>query len=91
MLRDRRNHKSPNCAYPEAAFAGALGIKIGGTNIYFGKPVVKPTIGDADKATDAGDIMRAVRLTYVSAAVTLILGLGFAIALLYLRRVTVHV
>lgn len=44
--RDRLNHSSPNSAHPEAAMAGALGIQLGGTNYYFGKKVVKPTIGD---------------------------------------------
>ncbi|MDT8717355.1 cobalamin biosynthesis protein [Clostridium sp. 19966] len=46
MLRDRKNHKSPNCAYPEAAAAGILEVQLGGNNIYFGKVVEKPTIGD---------------------------------------------
>lgn len=64
MLRDRRNHKSPNCAYPEAAVAGALGIRIGGTNIYFGQVIVKPTIGDARKELEADDIKDTIRLMY---------------------------
>ncbi|ADK16248.1 Cobalamin biosynthesis protein CbiB [Clostridium ljungdahlii DSM 13528] len=46
MIRDRKNHKSPNCAYPEAAAAGAMRIQLGGTNVYFGQVVYKPTIGD---------------------------------------------
>ncbi|PRR85090.1 cobalamin biosynthesis protein [Clostridium luticellarii] len=46
MMRDRKNHKSPNCAYPEAAAAGAMGVQLGGTNVYFGEVVYKPTIGD---------------------------------------------
>lgn len=46
MIRDRKNHKSPNCAYPEAAAAGILGVQLGGNNIYFGNVVEKPTIGD---------------------------------------------
>lgn len=45
--RDRYNHSSPNSAHPEAAVAGALGIRLGGANYYFGKLVEKPTIGDA--------------------------------------------
>lgn len=44
--RDRYNHSSPNSAHPEAAVAGALGIRLGGANYYFGKLVEKPTIGD---------------------------------------------
>jgi len=70
MLRDRRNHKSPNCAYPEAAVAGALGIKIGGANIYFGQVVEKPTIGDAVKELDKEDIRDTVRLMYAAAFLT---------------------
>ena len=46
MRRDHRNHKSPNCAWSEAAAAGALHVQLGGTHLYFGKPVEKPTIGD---------------------------------------------
>ena len=46
MRRDRKNHSSPNCGYPEAAAAGAMGVVLGGTNMYFGKPVIKPTMGD---------------------------------------------
>lgn len=79
MVRDRHNHKSPNCAYPEAAFAGALGIKIGGTNVYFGQVIEKPTIGDADKEISAGDIPKAIRLMYATSTLTLILGIGIAL------------
>lgn len=46
MIRDRKNHKSPNCAYPEGAAAGAMDIRLGGTNVYFGEVIEKPTIGD---------------------------------------------
>jgi len=38
-------NKSPNSGYPEAAFAGALKIKLGGPNMYHGKLVEKPYIG----------------------------------------------
>lgn len=72
MLRDRKNHKSPNCAYPEAAVAGALGIKIGGNNVYFGKVVEKPTIGDSDKILEAVDIKNTIRIMYVSSFVAIV-------------------
>lgn len=84
MLRDRRNHKSPNCAYSEAAVAGALGIMIGGTNIYFGRAVEKPTIGDASRDINIDDIPRTIRLMYVSAVLTLIFGLAIGMAALKL-------
>jgi adenosylcobinamide-phosphate synthase len=44
--RDRANHLSPNAGYPEAALAGAFGIRLGGPSNYFGKEVRKPYIGD---------------------------------------------
>ena len=67
VRRDHANHKSPNCAWSEAAAAGALHIQLGGTHEYFGKPVVKPAIGDADRPAEKQDIRRAVRLLYGTA------------------------
>lgn len=61
-LRDRKNHKSPNCAYPEGAVAGALGVQLGGTNIYFGEVVEKPTIGDKLRVLEAEDIVLSGQL-----------------------------
>ncbi|MDY3747730.1 MAG: adenosylcobinamide-phosphate synthase CbiB [Lachnospiraceae bacterium] len=46
FFRDRNKHLSPNSAQTESACAGALGIQLGGTHDYFGKPVEKPTLGD---------------------------------------------
>jgi adenosylcobinamide-phosphate synthase len=60
--RDRRNHKSPNSAHTEAACAGALRIRLGGANYYFGQLVEKPTIGDDDRPVAPEDILRANRL-----------------------------
>ena len=46
MWRDHANHLSPNAGYPEAALAGAFGIRLGGPSIYFGKEICKPYMGD---------------------------------------------
>ena len=46
VWRDHANHLSPNAGYPEAALAGAFGIRLGGPSIYFGKEVQKPHLGD---------------------------------------------
>ena len=73
MRRDGRNHASPNSGIPEAATAGALGIQLGGTNSYFGKPVVKPTIGETLRPLDNAAWQGAVRLMY-AAEVLLIIG-----------------
>lgn len=68
LLHDHANHKSPNCAWSEAAAAGALHIQLGGTHDYFGKPIEKPTIGDDDRPVERADIGRANRLLYVTSA-----------------------
>lgn len=66
FLRDRKNHTSPNSAHPEAACAGALGIRLGGDSTYGGRVVSKPGIGDANRELEAEDIRRASRLLYVA-------------------------
>lgn len=73
MLRDRRNHKSPNCAYPESSVAGALGVQLGGANVYFGKVLEKPTIGDPLKSLEPRDITDTVKIMYISSFVTVLI------------------
>lgn len=63
-LRDRSNHKSPNSAHSESAFAGAMNIQVGGTNTYFGKKVYKPTIGDCTNEIQVNHINEAIKLMY---------------------------
>ncbi|WP_297135404.1 adenosylcobinamide-phosphate synthase CbiB [Terrisporobacter sp.] len=71
--RDRKNHKSPNCAYSEGAVAGALGIQLGGTNIYFGKEVYKPTIGDKSREIEIEDIVRTNKIMYSASIISIII------------------
>lgn len=66
MIRDRKNHKSPNCAYAEGAAAGAMGVQLGGTNTYFGEVIYKPTIGDKVKELSKEHIVECIRLMYCS-------------------------
>ncbi|MBQ9272156.1 MAG: cobalamin biosynthesis protein CobD [Mogibacterium sp.] len=56
--RDRRRHKSPNAAQTESVVAGALGIRLAGSNYYFGKLVEKPYIGDDTRPVEFEDIKR---------------------------------
>ncbi|MEG2539787.1 MAG: adenosylcobinamide-phosphate synthase CbiB, partial [Clostridium sp.] len=63
--RDRYNHLSPNSAHPEAAVAGALGIRLGGVNYYFGKPVEKPTIGYDLRPISVEDVDKTNRILMV--------------------------
>ena len=66
MIRDRKNHKSPNCAYPEGAVAGALRVQLGGINVYFGEKMFKPTIGNKIKDLGKEHIMDTIKLMYGS-------------------------
>lgn len=72
-MRDRKNHKSPNCAYSEGAVAGALGVQLGGTNIYFGEKVYKPTIGDHLRDLEIEDITRTNRMMYMTSFVSFVI------------------
>jgi adenosylcobinamide-phosphate synthase len=72
-IRDRKNHKSPNCAYPEGAVAGALGVQLGGTNMYFGKEVYKPTIGDKHRELEIEDIIRTNKIMYATSFIALVI------------------
>lgn len=72
-IRDRKNHKSPNCAYPEGAVAGALGVQLGGTNIYFGKEVYKPTIGDKIRKIEIEDIVRTNKIMYATSITSIVI------------------
>lgn len=73
FFRDRNNHLSPNSAQTESACAGALGIQLGGTHDYFGKPVVKPTIGDDINEPEAEHILDTHRLMYMTAILCMFL------------------
>ncbi|HYF82085.1 MAG TPA: adenosylcobinamide-phosphate synthase CbiB [Clostridia bacterium] len=73
LIRDSRNHSSPNSGFPESAAAGALGVQLGGTNHYFGKPVEKPTIGEPSRSMNKNDIKAVIRLMYTAAILALIL------------------
>lgn len=55
--RDRYQHSSPNSGQTEAVVAGAFGIQLGGTHSYFGKPVVKPTIGEQVEKVECKQII----------------------------------
>ena len=55
-------HKSPNSGYPEAAFSGALQVRLGGPNIYHGTLVEKPFIGSSFKDPERQKIPQACRL-----------------------------
>ena len=79
--RDRKNHKSPNSAHTEAAAAGALDVELAGSNYYFGKLVVKPTIGDPLRPVEPADILRCNRLMYAGTFLAMVLFCGLPLVL----------
>lgn len=79
VQRDHANHKSPNCAWSESAAAGAMHIQLGGTHDYFGKPIEKPTIGDADRPAQREDIGKVNKLLYVTSGMMISIILLIAI------------
>jgi adenosylcobinamide-phosphate synthase len=62
LRRDGGRHPSPNAGRPEAAAAGALGVRRGGTNMYAGHVEHRKALGEGGRAPRAGDVRRAVRL-----------------------------
>ena len=72
LRRDHANHLSPNAGYPEATLAGALGIRLGGPSVYFGKEVWKPTMGDDIKPVNIEMLKEARSLCLVTAILSLV-------------------
>jgi adenosylcobinamide-phosphate synthase len=60
--RDAARHPSPNAGVVEAAFAGALGVQLGGPTQYAHELEIRPTLGDG-RPPDVSDLSRAVRLS----------------------------
>ncbi|MFW5988983.1 MAG: adenosylcobinamide-phosphate synthase CbiB [Desulfosudaceae bacterium] len=76
-VREGRHHGSPNAGYPEAAFAGALSIWLGGPNYYHGRLVDKPRIGHGMGEAAPEHICQACRLMLLTAGLA---GLAAAVA-----------
>lgn len=73
MMRDRRKNTNPNSGYIEAAIAGALGIKLGSSGLYFGDIIDKPSIGDNKRGAEIRDISDTINLMYIAATLGVVL------------------
>jgi adenosylcobinamide-phosphate synthase len=82
-LRDARKHDSPNAGWPEAAFAGALGLRLGGPRSYEGIEHDLPSFGDGRSDLNASDILKALELYWT--AMNLLLALTIAVGLVLWR------
>lgn len=77
MRRDASKHPSPNGGYAEATVAGALNIRLGGLNYYFGKPHFRAYMGDPNEILEAAHILGTIRMMYT--ATILFLMITFAL------------
>ncbi len=76
--RDRHNHPSPNGGQIESAVAGALGVRLGGINSYFGQPSSRPFMGDPLQPLQSHHILQAVRLMWLVYGITALISLSLA-------------
>lgn len=72
MRRDAALHPSPNGGYCEASMAGALHIRLGGFNRYFGKKTFRAYMGTATQELMPRHIMEAIRMMYTASILWLI-------------------
>ncbi len=82
--RDKDKHLSPNSAHSEAAVAGALGIKLGGSSVYGGKKVYKPSIGETTRKVHSTDILQTNRIVLTGSVV-------FLLIMLVIRHVIISI
>ena len=83
---DGHRHPSPNAGMPEAAFAGALGVRLGGRNDYGSYVEQRPVLGGAGRAPNVADIARAARLSRAVTAAAAVACAALAALPFSLRR-----
>jgi adenosylcobinamide-phosphate synthase len=77
LRRDGRKHPSPNSGRPEAAMAGILGVKMGGTNFYDGIAQDRPVLGQEGRDPGSGDIRLATKVMVAAS----VLGVSMAVGI----------
>jgi len=78
--RDGSKHPSPNSGRPEAAMAGLLGVRLGGTNFYDGIAQERPILGEEGRSAETGDISSAAKVMVAAS----VLGTFFAVGMKWL-------
>lgn len=74
VRRDASGHPSPNSGFPEAAVAGALGVRLGGENSYHGVTSFRAYMGDKTRELEPKDVERTAKLMFWVANALVILG-----------------
>ncbi|MBW1698270.1 MAG: cobalamin biosynthesis protein CobD [Deltaproteobacteria bacterium] len=78
-VKEGANHTSPNAGYPEAAFAGALQVKLNGPAYYGGQLIDKPFIGVRFDRPDVSDVKKACDMMFLSSFVSFGIIMGISI------------
>eukprot|EP01035_Chromulina_nebulosa_P022239 gene22239-28796_t len=86
VWRDAGGHRSPNAGWPEAAMAGALGLKLAGPRVYGDTMVEDAFMGDGRREATAADIRRALLLYRVACLIEWAVLAALAATALVLRR-----
>lgn len=73
VRRDAKNHRSPNAGWPEAAFAGALGLSIAGPRHYGGVLTTDAPMGNGRREATAADIRSALKLYWIADAMLILM------------------
>ncbi len=84
-LKEGSNHSSPNSGYSEAAFAGALFVKLGGPNYYGGQLVSKPYIGTDFEKVQWIHLEKACKLMVLSSFISLVFFWGMVVAFVKIK------
>jgi adenosylcobinamide-phosphate synthase len=78
IWRDAGKHRSPNAGWPEAAMAGALGLRLGGPRAYHGAMSDEPWMGNGREQISSRDIRTALRQYRTACAIQFACVAGFA-------------
>ena len=73
LRRDASKHPSPNGGWAEASVAGALEIRLGGYNFYFGRETFRAYMGEPLKEMGPQHIMTCIQMMYTATILFLLL------------------